>query len=324
MVVFRLTLDDLARTRFAVSPTSELAASLRALQNPSTAAAHVPWIRGLKGRLGELDLRAALALVPARGFAPDFLAPPPRGPVGDLAEELELIRAADPELVRRDVRIRLREGAPRAVLAPFLERPRRAVAALADALAAYWALAVEPHWPRIRRLLDADLAHRARRLTEGGPAALFADLHPAVRWRAPDVHVDILTFDVDVPLTGQGLLCMPSVFAWTHPSVVTDAPWQPTLAYPARGVALLWDTGAERTPEALAGVLGRSRARILTALDAPRSTSELAEVLDISPGGASQHLGALRAAGLVAARREGRVVLYGRTEAADALVAAAG
>jgi DNA-binding transcriptional ArsR family regulator len=111
------------------------------------------------------------------------------------------------------------------------------------------------------------------------------------------------------------------VFSWLGPATLTEAPWQPTLLYPARGVATLWDTGADRTPEALASVIGRTRAGLLAELDAPRSTTDVARLLGITPGGASQHLGALRAAGLVASQREGRVVLYVRTPLADALVA---
>jgi DNA-binding transcriptional ArsR family regulator len=53
-----------------------------------------------------------------------------------------------------------------------------------------------------------------------------------------------------------------------------------------------------------------------------RSTTEVAERLQISPANASHHLTALRDAGLLAGRREGRAVLYVRTPLGDALVAA--
>ena len=61
---------------------------------------------------------------------------------------------------------------------------------------------------------------------------------------------------------------------------------------------------------------------MLADLAAPRSTTELAERLQISPANASHHLTALRDAGLVTGRREGRAVLYVRTPLGDALVAA--
>jgi DNA-binding transcriptional ArsR family regulator len=58
-----------------------------------------------------------------------------------------------------------------------------------------------------------------------------------------------------------------------------------------------------------------------TDLGAPRSTTELAERLTLSPATASHHLAALRDAGLVTGRREGRAVLYVRTPLGDALAA---
>src|SRR5215217_2200582 len=110
MVRFAFSVEDLARTRFAISPIWEAIRSLVALRDPSTAALHVPWLRSLDGRLGGIAL----------------------------------------EPVRR----------------------------LADSVEAFWERAIEPAWPRIRAFLDADITHRARQLARGGPAALFADLHP--------------------------------------------------------------------------------------------------------------------------------------------------
>jgi DNA-binding transcriptional ArsR family regulator len=110
---------------------------------------------------------------------------------------------------------------------------------------------------------------------------------------------------------------VPTVFSWERPSVISIEPWQPTLIYPARGVALLWES-ADAAPE-LSGLIGATRARILGVLDAPQSTTELAAQLDLTPGGVSQHLSVLAKAGLVVRRRERRVVLYARTELGDQL-----
>jgi DNA-binding transcriptional ArsR family regulator len=196
------------------------------------------------------------------------------------------------------------------------------VKSLVRELERYWHIAIEPNWQRIRALLEADIAHRAKQLTEGGPAALFDDLHPAIRWHDPTLEVDVPFKGHVSNLRGRGLLLVPSAFAWPGPAVITEEHWQPTLIYPARAVATLWDTGGESTPAALANVIGRTRAALLAELEAPRSTTDVARLLNLTPGGASQHLTALRAAGLAAARREGRSVLYVRTPLADQLVAA--
>jgi DNA-binding transcriptional ArsR family regulator len=126
---------------------------------------------------------------------------------------------------------------------------------------------------------------------------------------------------VRVDLDGRGLLLVPSAFGCDKPSSMTAAPWQPTVIYPARGVALLWES-ASAPPEALAKVLGRSRAMLLADLDAPRTTTDLAARLEMTAGGISQHLTALRDSGLVSAQRNGRQVLYCRSPLADELVMA--
>src|SRR3954452_2133525 len=161
----------------------EAVASLRVLLDPARGAIHLPWLSELRdGRLREVDLRAIAALVPPRGYIPDFLTPPPTGPLVDFEEELAAVRAPPPRQARHALPSRFGHRRPPAAVRPLLDDPRRAVRRLASALGNYWQLAVEPHWPRIRALLESDLAHRARRLTSGGQEALFDDLHPAVRW----------------------------------------------------------------------------------------------------------------------------------------------
>ncbi len=67
-------------------------------------------------------------------------------------------------------------------------------------------------------------------------------------------------------------------------------------------------------------MLGRTRARLPAELDQPASTRDLAQRTRLSEPGVSQHLTALRAAGLCTPHRTGRFVLYARTEVAEALV----
>jgi DNA-binding transcriptional ArsR family regulator len=69
-------------------------------------------------------------------------------------------------------------------------------------------------------------------------------------------------------------------------------------------------------------VIGNSRVLLLTELESPASTTDLAGRSGLSAAGVSQHLTALRAAGLVSCHRAGRSVLYARTAVADALLAA--
>ena len=280
---------------------------------------HLPWLRSLRGRLGGIDLRAALTLAAPSGYTPDFMTPPPTTPLTEFADELAILRGTPAAQIREDIERVLRDRPRVQGIDEFLAAPRRATAKLADAVEAFWELALAPHWPRIRALLEADLHHRALKLTEGGLAPLFADLHPTVRWDGEVLHCE-KPFTTEVELAGRGIVLVPSVFVWERTSTVTAPPWQPALVYPARGIGLLWEPVGERTPEAVGRLVGRSRAQLLTALDAPRTTTEVARALGLTPGGASQHLTVLKEAGLLASRREGRAVLYARTPLADALL----
>src|SRR5262245_5579693 len=85
MIRFHLDADDLARSRFAISPLMELQMSLTALREPDRHghAIHKPWIARARPRLQGLDLTLLETVVPARGWVPDFAAPPPLVPSPD-------------------------------------------------------------------------------------------------------------------------------------------------------------------------------------------------------------------------------------------------
>lgn len=317
MIRFVFSVGELARTRFAVSPMWEAIRSLVALQDPSTAALHVPWLRSLSGRLGGIALEPVVALIPPRGYMPDFLTPPPGTPLGRIADDLDALRRTPVSQIRHDIELFRAEHPRSRTSDAWLEHPRREVSRLADSIEAFWERALEPAWPRIQAFLDADIAHRVRRLAQGGQAELFADLHPGVAW-AHD-HLDVVSDrEATIELEGRGLVLMPSAFQWARPATIDLAPWQPTLVYPARGIATLWNESAPASG-GLVRLLGSTRAAILAALDAPRSTADVARLLSISAAGASHHLTTLRDAGLASARREGRTVLYVRTPTGDTL-----
>ena len=318
MVRFVFSVEDLALTHFAISPMWELVRSALALRDPSHAALHLPWLRSLSGRLHGLELERVAALNPPRGYTPDFLVPLPSGPLGDIDDDLAALRATPIAHIRADMELfATQHTRGQEIAAPYLASPRREVRRLADVLEAYWDRAIEPAWPRIRAFLEADIAYRARRLTTGGPAALFADLNPNVTWQQPHLDVQVPAHDATVDLDGRGLLLVPSAFA-ARPVVSDRAPWLPGVIYPARGIATLWEH-APAAPGGLARLIGGSRATMLADLTAPRSTAELAQRLSLSPATASHHLSALRQAGLVTGRRDGRSVLYARTPLGDAL-----
>jgi DNA-binding transcriptional ArsR family regulator len=82
------------------------------------------------------------------------------------------------------------------------------------------------------------------------------------------------------------------------------------VRYPARGIGALWDPVPAPTSSAVADLLGERRAQLLVLLRAPHTTGELARRFAVTPSAISQHLSALRAAGLVSSERLGRQRLH--------------
>ncbi|MHC3472463.1 ArsR/SmtB family transcription factor, partial [Streptomyces sp. 7R007] len=193
----------------------------------------------------------------------------------------------------------------------------------ADAMEAAWHALVEPDWPRLRALLEADVAFHSRRLAEVGLGGLLPEINRRFGWQAGTLTVD-MRLRHERRLAGEGLVLMPSVFIWPDVVSTFDPPWQPTLVYPARGIGGLWAEPAAKTPEALVRLLGRGRAAVLAALDEPAATTALAHRLGLAPSSVSAHLTVLRDAGLLTARRYGHQVLYERTPLGIALASGEG
>jgi DNA-binding transcriptional ArsR family regulator len=326
MIEIELGLEDVARTRFAISPLWEVVAGVRVLKGADEHGLHRTWVEQVRPRLAaaDLDLGPLFDLVPVptrspwAGRVPGFLCPPPTTPLPSLDVELATVRATPPALLRTTAEV------PPARMAALRADPAAGLGRLADVVEAFWELALAPYWSRILALLEGDIRYRAGRLVEGGARHLFADLDPQVTWAGGNLRLEHRTVHGARRLDGRGLLLVPSAFVWPRVFSVLDEPWQPSLRYPPRAVGTLWHQRAGSGSDALAGVLGRSRATLLTELSVPASTTGLARRTGLTPGGVSQHLTALRTAGLVSAHRAGREVLYARTRAGEVVVEAAG
>lgn len=314
-VTWVLRPEDVARIRFAFSPMWELVASLRTLQKPARQSIHLPWLKAVRPQVAALDLAELLALVPPAGYLADFITPPPDTPMPDFAAELDRVRRTAPERAREEAgRVR---GTDPAVIARFSADPEAGVARVTDALQAYWETCFAEYWPRVYALLERDVLRRSRQLAQGGARELFAGLDPAVEWTGERLIID-RPWCTTSGLHGDGLVLVPSAFYW--PSVaVMSAPYQSMLVYPVRGVGTLWEHGPPPAPEALAALIGRSRAQILLALAEPSTTTALATRMSLTPGAVSQHLGVLSGGGLAVGMRVGKQVLYRRTPAGDML-----
>ena len=320
VVRIRLTGTALARVRFAISPVFETVLAVEALRRPGTHAVHQPWLSWAKPRLSQLpDLGLLLALLDDEA-KPSYLMPIPDDRMPDLDTELRRMRSTPSAQVHRD--LQRRPGTLPKPLRELRDEPRAGLARLVATIRAVHDVLLAPSWPRIVRLLEADIAVRASALAAQGSEAVFAGLHRDVDWADGELILqagrrpDRLTV---VDVAGHGLILSPSVFAWPYTWTETRPARAGIVRYPARGIATVWES-RPAAPDAVAALIGRTRAELLELLGAPGTTGDLAGRLGITAGAVSQHLNVLRAAGLVVTRRDGRAVIHLRTMRGDALV----
>ncbi|MDR3079549.1 MAG: winged helix-turn-helix domain-containing protein [Streptomyces sp.] len=317
----RFSAEDVARIRFAISPLWEAVAGVRVLKGADQQGLHRWWAERARTAIAaaKLDLSPLSRLLPVPGGVPSFLVQPPTTPQPSLEVELAALRATPIDSLHTTI------TAARPGVDALQAEGERGLAHLVETIDAFWEVAIAPYWPRVLSLLEGDILHRARRFAEGGASLLLGDLDPQLSWETDTLQLTSRYRRGVCRLGGRGLLLLPSAFVWPRIfSNVVEHDRQPTLRYPPRGIGNLWGRRAQPCPAALARVLGRSRALLLTELTEPASTTDLSRRTGLTPGGVSQHLTALRAAGLVSAHRTGRVVLYARTHVAETLLASNG
>ncbi|WP_425559306.1 ArsR/SmtB family transcription factor [Catenulispora yoronensis] len=162
-------------------------------------------------------------------------------------------------------------------------------------------------WRRIRAGFHAEVAWRTSRWGRLGVGAGLEAVWPGSRFEGTVWHL-APEKDADVYLGGVGLTLYPTA-VWSGPPLVGPYPdGTKYLVYPAlTPLPLLAEV---QGVDPLGTLLGRTRAQVLEALAEERTTGRLAVDLGISAASVSQHTAALRGAGLVATRREGKAAWH--------------
>ncbi|MEU6878871.1 winged helix-turn-helix domain-containing protein [Streptomyces sp. NPDC046712] len=258
-------------------------------------------------------------LVTEQGFVPDFLLQPA---AHDFDDALDLVASTPAARLAIDLGIPDASGWNGGLANPgtwaheLAQGSPAARHALVSDARRYFASSIGPLWPRIRSDAMTDRALRAEMLLRGGVDALLTTLGTTWRWQPPTLHLPSPS-TYDIPLCGRGLLLVPSWFA-TGPMVMYRPEAATVLVYP-----MCHSEGADERPEALGALLGRTRAKVLTLLRTPSTTTALAERAGVSLAAASQHAGVLRGAGLIDTVRTGTAVLHSLTPLGHSLLAGA-
>ncbi|NIK62501.1 ArsR/SmtB family transcription factor [Kribbella shirazensis] len=312
MARYQLEPGDYGLVRFAVSPLTELGNSLRALRAPASYPLQAPWYAAACRVRDQLPLDVLSGLIGPNFDTPDLFNPRVGVPL-TIDAQLAYLRDQDLRALGADIEFAV-GGIPRRLGSSGRSFGDR----LADALAAYWQLAFEPHWPRMRATLEADVAHRARSLAAEGVIATLNGCGPGVRAESTTITAHILGHahdDLTLYTRGRPMFVVPSLFTLSSSTPLADS--DPMVVYRSIGQRSMWlDTSGL---EAGAGLLSAHRLRYLRALGSGQSTTALATRFGVSPSAANQSLRALAAQGLVRARRSGRSVIYERTALGDQL-----
>ncbi|MER7245834.1 DUF5937 family protein [Kribbella sp. NPDC000426] len=311
MLTYKLTSRDLAEVRFAVSPVAEMVLSFRALKEPGRFPLQLGWVRAVQPRTKELNWDVLRWLVNDTMGSPDFLTPRPTSPLTQLTDELQLIAEVGSETFARQFR------------AVHGELPKDlTIDKVLEALRQYWDAMMAPYWDRMRTLLSADISYRGHVLTQHGTGAMLNGLAPAITYADGLLKVDrVAAVSRTEAIDGRGLVLQPSLFG-PHAVIPFDPGADPILGYPPRGQANLWSVVEPPSQQDLAQLIGTPRAHILELLTHPRTTTDLAGELKVTPSAVSQHLQLLRRTGLVEPQRTGKQVLYRPTELAALLTGA--
>ncbi|MGH8888904.1 MAG: DUF5937 family protein [Acidothermaceae bacterium] len=325
MFELQFTTADVARVRFAVSPLWEVAEAVRCLVDARQMAYHLPWLEAVRPQLADLDLSPLLDVQPRRGYTPDFLSPTPRAATTTIDEQLRQLRATPIARVREQLALVVadRQGQPVSPqLLDMAAHPQKGRRLLADVLEACWHRLVEAHWPRVNAMVSADIVHHSKLLADHGLGRMLPELSAAVSWSDGVLRVAAGGPVLErIRLHGKGIVLQPGAFSWPLTIVVNERGSPPTIVYPARGIAELWQPVETDTAPSLAALLGRTRAVLLLSLREPASTTTLSHRHGAATATVSEHLSVLVAAGLVERARRGKSVLYSATALGEALLA---
>lgn len=251
-------------------------------------------------------------------YLSDVLTPKPgTGPWQHiLPAQIAMIESAAQDVVEREVLFLhvAHRSRPATVRVRRLAESGRLQQRLAAGIARFWQEALHDQWASLQTVLDNDIAERSKVLATHGVGRVLGGVHSRMHWTGESLSIET-PHDHVLQLNGNGLALVATALN-PGPMFQIEEPAQATLYYPAHRVGVT----ARRNRAGLAAVIGSVRATLLTDLSVARCTADLATRHAVATSTVSYHLSALHRAGLVNRHRDGRHVLYRRTQRADLLI----
>lgn len=304
---------------------TELFLSLSLVGDPGRNAALAPFVRRVRARLPRALRQeiAALSFMIGPPFPAEALFPEPDeddvvAHLASLPIDAEHLQWNTVEMAEM-VRPRSDEAAE------VLRDPRGALERLVHLLREYWTHGFAEEWPAIDAQLRLARADAELQLACGGLGALLA--HSTRRARLTEGAIAIrpsIPIDIEIRMAeGERLPVVLSMFA--APYVFTRVGDPTAMVVPAPAAARKVTPPSLELVRELNAISDPTRLTLLRLVAAtPRSTRELAQLLELSESTVSKHMRQLVDAELVHGVRRGYYVLYGlvperAAAAADAL-----
>jgi hypothetical protein len=217
-VTLDLSVSELAETRFAVSPLSETISGLQQLAHGRPWEGNRRWMHWATDDLAARPLELARTwplIVNDRSSWPQFLLPAPVGAETTIDDDLAAMQRTTARQARASLTRVFGDDLPVSAV-ELAAHPAAGLRAIAAELREAHDRLIAPHWARVRAVLDADIAYRARQLATGGAERLFADLHPDLHWHDGRLTIDNDHRDRAITTGPGGLVLLPVVLGPRH------------------------------------------------------------------------------------------------------------
>ncbi len=348
--IIHLDWQQAERLAFSYSPVHEAIHSLLVLNGSGRHPLHLPWVLDIRRRMPPaLKTEVSAFGILFTAAIPDIFTEvlPLSGDFPTFDEEFRIMQALSPydyaervvyqaimdqktaewgggfEQIRQSREMRRQVLARTTQLHPaslqmveeLLEQPEQSHQRFLRFFSWYWEVCMAPQWPQLEAALFQDIQQRGQILFEQGVVEVLDSLAPQLHVSRQGEHIVMYSpwhehIEMHVKDT---LFLVPSSYVWPRLAFIYENDALVAIVY---SIKRFQDEGSapvpsERLLKLLRAAGDMTRLQILQLLSQrPRSTRELAGILNLSEAGISKHVKMLQEAGFLKSERSSYYVLY--------------